>query len=77
MVTDLADRTQAFAFIRQHAATSEARVFWEMLHDIGLLEESPELQQMVLFLRSIVVLRRTDIGEDEPVLRKLFLPGDS
>ena len=76
MVTDLADRTQAFAFIRQHAATSEAKVFWEMLHEVAD-DESPELQQMVRFLRSIVVLRRTEIGEDEPVLRKLFLPGDS
>jgi hypothetical protein len=77
----LTDRTQAFAYIRQNAATSEARVFWEMLQevadDIGLLEASPELQEMVRFLRSVVAVRQTAIGDDEPVMRTLFLPGDS
>lgn len=53
-----ADRQAAFDFIRENAATCEPQVFSSMLSevadDVGLLEESQDLRQIVQFLLLII-----------------------
>lgn len=61
-----ADRQTAFDFIRKSAASSEPQVFAAMLtevtDDVGMLEESVELQQVVQFLLPMARSRRPAEG---------------
>jgi hypothetical protein len=57
-----ADREAAFDFIRKNAASSEPQVFaailTEVTDDVGVLQESVELQQVVQFLLPMARSRR-------------------
>lgn len=62
------DRNRAFSWMRQHASNCDAYVFGSILTsigiDAGLLEEVPELSEMVRMLRHVIAARTSDPSAD-------------
>lgn len=56
-----ANKDTAFEYVRENASTCEARVFGAMLgeiaDDVGLFDDSVDLQEMVAHLRSVIFHR--------------------
>ena len=62
-----ANRATAFEYVRENSSTSEPAIFGAMLgevaEDVGLLNESAELRQMVAYLRSAISHRPDNDAE--------------